>query len=122
MQNSTGAGIDRRIIRPDDVVIQKGVHRDVDSYSGFWDNERRHQTGLDAFLKSRQIDTIHVCGLATDYCVKFTALDGVDAGYNVYLVADACRGVDVHPGDSKKAVAEMEGKGIVVESYTNIAK
>ncbi len=120
VQNSRGAAIDRRILRPDDVVIRKGVHADVDSYSGFWDNERKHKTALDAFLKSNRIDSVFICGLATDYCVKFTALDAVDAGYETYLVADACRGVDVHEGDSTNAIAEMEKRGVTVVSHDAI--
>jgi nicotinamidase/pyrazinamidase len=120
VQNTKGAEIDNRLIGPNDIVVRKGVDQDVDSYSGFWDNERKHKTELDGLLKGRHIDTLYVCGLATDYCVKFTALDGVDAGYKVYLVEDACRGVDVNAGDSRKAVAEMERQGIVVVSHDAI--
>jgi nicotinamidase/pyrazinamidase len=112
VQNSRGAEIDKRLIRANDTVVRKGVHRDVDSYSGFWDNERKHKTELDAFLKSKKVDSIYVCGLATDYCVKFTALDGVEAGYTVYLVQDACRGVNVKPNDVGDALNAMAAKGV----------
>jgi nicotinamidase/pyrazinamidase len=122
VQNSNGAEIDRRLLRPNDTVVRKGIHQDVDSYSGFWDNERKHETGLDGLLKSNQVDTIYVCGLATDYCVKFTALDGVDAGFKVYLVQDACRGVNINPEDSRNAIMEMERKGIVIIRHNEILR
>ncbi|NLE01137.1 MAG: bifunctional nicotinamidase/pyrazinamidase [Fibrobacter sp.] len=117
VQGSKGAEIDARILRDGDMIVKKGVNQDIDSYSGFWDNERKHKTGLDDLLKSKNIDTVYICGLATDYCVKFTALDAVDAGYRVFLIKDACRGVEVTPGDSERAVAEMLNAGVnVIES------
>ncbi|HEX2955751.1 MAG TPA: bifunctional nicotinamidase/pyrazinamidase [Chitinispirillaceae bacterium] len=120
VQNSNGAGIDRRIIRSGDKVIRKGTHQEVDSYSGFWDNDRKHKTGLDDFLKSRNIDTVYICGLATDYCVKFTVLDAIDAGYKVFLIADLCRGVNINPLDSKNAVEEMKMHGTIVINHKQI--
>jgi nicotinamidase/pyrazinamidase len=120
VQNTRGAGIDNRLLRQNDAVIRKGVHQNIDSYSGFWDNERKHKTELDTLLKNKNVDTLYVCGLATDYCVKFTALDGVDAGYKVYLIEDACRGVNICANDSRNAVAEMGRKGIVAVRHTEI--
>jgi nicotinamidase/pyrazinamidase len=117
VQNTPGAQIDKRIIRPGDLVIDKGVDPGVDSYSGFWDNERRHKTELDEVLKARQVEAVHVCGLATDYCVKFTALDALEAGYAVSLVEDACRGVDVQPGDVQRAIHEMRAGGVSVVTH-----
>jgi nicotinamidase/pyrazinamidase len=117
VQESNGARIDRRLLRPGDAVVRKGQHQDVDSYSGFWDNERRHQTDLDATLHGKRVETVYVCGLATDYCVKFTALDAVEAGYRVKLVADACKGVDVKPGDTAQAVEEMRARGVEVVDH-----
>jgi nicotinamidase/pyrazinamidase len=120
VQNSTGAQIDKRIIRPGDNIIQKGVHQDVDSYSGFWDNNRKHATELDVFLKNRGVDTVYVCGLATDYCVKFTVLDAVEAGYRVFLVEDLCRGVNINPLDSKNAVEEMKAAGAIITNHKSV--
>jgi nicotinamidase/pyrazinamidase len=120
VQNSSGARIDQRIIRPGDTVIRKGVHKDVDSYSGFWDNNRKHKTELDDFLKSRSVDTIYVCGLATDYCVKFTVLDAIDAGYRVFLITDLCRGVNISSFDSRDAIKEMMSRGAVVVNHKDI--
>jgi nicotinamidase/pyrazinamidase len=114
VQNSRGAQIDNRILKPDDTIIKKGFYQDFDSYSGFWDNERKHKTELDAFLKNKKIDSMYICGLATDYCVKFTSIDAVEAGYSVYLLVDACRGVNVNENDSRKAIMEMEGRGVII--------
>jgi len=114
VQNTHGAQIDKRLLTGNDLVIQKGVHQEVDSYSGFWDNDRKYQTGLNQILKIHTIDTVYICGLATDYCVKFTALDAVDAGYKVCLLTDACRGVNVNPGDVDKALITMEENGIIM--------
>jgi nicotinamidase/pyrazinamidase len=122
VQNTKGAQIDNRLIRANDIIVKKGIHQEVDSYSGFWDNERKHKTELDAILKNKRVDTIYVCGLATDYCVKFTAIDGVEAGFRVYLVEDACRGVDVHDGDSRKAILDMSNKGIIVVNHSAILR
>lgn len=93
-------------------VIQKGSDPTVDSYSGFTDNGGRIETELDAALQSKNIDTLYICGLATDYCVKFTVLDALSKGYTVYLIVDGCRGVNQHIHDSQKAIREMETAGV----------
>ena len=93
-------------------VFQKGTDPAVDSYSGFFDNGLRRATGLGDYLKEKGVAEVHVCGLATDYCVKFTALDAVRLGFKTFLIEDACRGVDLKPGDVGKAVAEMRGAGV----------
>ena len=95
-----------------DQIIQKGSDPTVDSYSGFADNGGRIQTELDDSLRSKNIDTLYVCGLATDYCVKFTVLDALTRGYTVYLIVDGCRGVNQHIHDSQKAILEMEKAGV----------
>jgi len=74
-------------------IIPGYYNQDVDSYSGFWDNERKHKTVLDDLLLSHGIKTVCLTGLATNFCVKFTALDAVDAGYKTFIIKDACRGL-----------------------------
>jgi nicotinamidase/pyrazinamidase len=102
-------GLDtRRITR----VFRKGTRPEIDSYSGFHDNGRRHSTGLAEWLREQGVTKVTVCGLATDYCVKFTALDAVAEGFEVTLHLPACRGVDLQPGDVAGAVEEMRGKGV----------
>lgn len=92
-------------------ISQKGLDPEVDSYSGFFDNGRRHATDLDAFLRERGVAELYVCGLATDYCVKWTVLDAISLGYSTHLVTDGCRGVGLDPGDVPKAIAEMRAAG-----------
>ena len=97
-----------------DTVIFKGTNPEIDSYSGFFDNDRRSATNLDGYLKAHGISEVVVLGLATDYCVKFTALDAVSLGYKTTLVKDLCRAVNLSAGDEEKAVAEMKAAGVRV--------
>ena len=113
VQDTPGAefhpGLNRdRIAR----VFRKGTNPQIDSYSGFFDNGHRASTGLGEFLRQRGVKEVHVCGLATDYCVKWTALDAVDLGFETYLLEDACRGVELHPGDVQKAIDQMRRQGV----------
>ena len=115
VQGTAGAdlvpGLDRsRVAR----VFQKGTDPAIDSYSGFFDNGHRKATGLGEYLIARGARAVYVCGLAADYCVKFTALDAVRLGFETYLVEDATRGVNVKPGDVDRAVAEMRAAGVRV--------
>jgi nicotinamidase/pyrazinamidase len=102
-------------------IFRKGTDRDTDSYSGFFDNGRRKATGLGDYLKSRDVTEVYVCGLATDYCVKFTALDAVDLGFKTFLVEDASRGVNLGPGDVENAISEMRSKGVAVVTSKDLA-
>ncbi|MBI4352523.1 MAG: bifunctional nicotinamidase/pyrazinamidase, partial [Candidatus Omnitrophica bacterium] len=95
-------------------IFQKGTDPEIDSYSGFFDNGHRKATGLGDYLKAQGVTDVYVAGLATDYCVKFTALDAVRLGFKTYLVEDACRGVNLSPGDVQKAVEEMKTSGVHV--------
>lgn len=94
-----------------DKIFQKGTNVEVDSYSGFFDNDKKSNTGLDFYLKSHEIDEILILGLATDYCVKFTVLDALELGYKVMVILDGCRGVNLTPADDRKALEEMLEKG-----------
>ena len=95
----------------------KGTDMEVDSYSGFFDNEHRRATGLGDYLKAQGVNEVVIVGLATDYCVKYTALDALALGFNTTVVRDACRGVEVNAGDTERALAEMAEAGAeIVES------
>lgn len=115
VQGSTGAelhrGLDRSRLTQ---VFPKGTDRTIDSYSGFHDNGQRKSTGLDAWLRDRGVRVLYVMGLATDYCVKFTALDAVAAGFETFLIEDGCRAVELQPGDGDGAIEELRGAGVVV--------
>ncbi len=93
-------------------VFRKGMDPQIDSYSGFFDNGRRASTGLGEYLREQRVKVVHVCGLATDYCVKFTALDAVELGFETLLQEVACRGVELHPGDVRQALDEMRQRGV----------
>jgi nicotinamidase/pyrazinamidase len=92
-------------------IFPKGTDPQIDSYSGFYDNGHRKSTGLAEFLKNNIISQVFICGLATDYCVKFTALDSISEGFETFVVEDACRGVGLKPGDVDNALKELQEKG-----------
>lgn len=94
-----------------DFVVRKGSDPAIDSYSGFFDNGRRRETELAGYLSGRGVNEVWIAGLATDYCVKYTALDARELGLDVTLVSDACRGVEVATGDVEHAVEEMRVAG-----------
>ena len=123
VQNTSGAtfvpGLDtRRVAR----VFQKGTDPAIDSYSGFFDNGHRKSTGLGDYLKSSGVSDVYVAGLATDYCVKFTALDARQLGFRVYLVEDACRGVNLKPGDVNVAIEEMKRAGVSIVHSASLVR
>jgi nicotinamidase/pyrazinamidase len=93
-------------------VFPKGTDPAIDSYSGFFDNGKRKSTGLGEALRARGVDEIAVLGLATDYCVKATCLDGAALGFKVVLVEDGCRGVELAPGDTARAIEELRAAGV----------
>lgn len=92
-------------------VFRKGEDPGLDSYSGFFDNGHRRATGLADWLRQHGVDRLHVAGLATDYCVKYTVLDALSLGFAVTVIEDACCGVDLQPGDVRQALEEMTRAG-----------
>lgn len=94
--------------------IYKGQQPRTDSYSAFFDNGRRSKTTLDSWLKSRGIRSLTIMGLATDYCVKYSVLDALELGYQVEVVTEGCRGVNLSPQDSESALAEMAARGALI--------
>jgi nicotinamidase/pyrazinamidase len=98
-------------------IFKKGIDPGIDSYSGFFDNGKKRSTGLTEYLRDRNVNQLFICGLATDYCVKFSALDSINSGIRTHVIEDACRGVELNPGDSAAAIAEMRQAGVsIVES------
>lgn len=95
-------------------LVTKGEDPNVDSYSAFFDNAKMRATRLHVLLQSLEVDTIHMMGLATDYCVRATALDALELGYRVTLHTKGCRGVEIQPGDCVKAIEEMALNGVEV--------
>jgi nicotinamidase/pyrazinamidase len=93
------------------LVVRKGFHRDIDSYSGFLEADRRTATGLAGYLRERGLTELYLCGLATDFCVAWTALDARRAGFEVAVVEDACRAIDLD-GSLQKAWQDMAASGV----------
>ena len=93
------------------VVIRKGHHRDIDSYSAFLEADRKTATGLAGYLKERGLARLFVCGLATDFCVAWTALDARAAGFDTTVIEDASRAIDLE-GSLSRAWADMTAAGV----------
>lgn len=92
-------------------IVQKGKNVNLDSYSGFFDNDHREKTELDSILKENKITAVDICGLALDYCVKFTALDAIGLGYSVRLIETATRAVNLSPADGRQALEDIKNAG-----------
>ena len=112
VQGTEGASLHKDLSIPNaQLVIRKGFRQNVDSYSAFVEADRKTSTGLAAYLKVRRIRTCYVAGLATDFCVAWTALDARKAGFNATVIEDASRGIDLN-GSLAKAWAEMKAAGV----------
>lgn len=95
-------------------IIFKGTDKTIDSYSAFFDNGHLKSTGLADYLLQENISHIYLLGLATDYCVLFSSLDAAQLGFKVHLIVDACKGVELHPGDIEKALQKMRDAGVIM--------
>lgn len=112
VQGTDGAALSRDLSIPQaELIIRKGFHKDVDSYSAFVEADGKTSTGLAGYLKGRKIKRVFVAGLATDFCVAWTALDARKTGFETYVVEDACRGIDTQ-GSLAKAWADMAKAGV----------
>jgi nicotinamidase/pyrazinamidase len=112
VQGTEGASLHKDLSIPNaQLVIRKGFRQNVDSYSAFVEADRKTSTGLAAYLKARGIRTCYIAGLATDFCVAWTALDARKAGFNASVIEDASRGIDLN-GSLEKAWTEMRAAGV----------
>ena len=113
IQGSRGADFHEALdMRQPTLIIRKGFRQNLDSYSAFFENDRITSTGLDGFLKSLSINTLVLGGLATDYCVLYSALDARTLGYNTIIAEDAVRGVGLPPGSVEEAYRLLKGAGV----------
>lgn len=111
VQGTRGAELHARLDIPHaQLVIRKGHHREIDSYSAFLEADRKTTTGLAGYLRERKLSELFVCGLATDFCVAWTALDARAAGFDVSVIEDACRAIDLQ-GSCARAWNEMSAAG-----------
>lgn len=103
-------------------VFQKGTDPNIDSYSGFFDNGHKKATGLGEWLKARGVTEVFLLGLATDYCVKYSALDAVELGFTTHLIADGCRAVNLRAQDEAVAIDVMRQAGVEITDSRRIAE
>jgi nicotinamidase/pyrazinamidase len=121
VQGTSGAEFASRLQRERIAkIFPKGTDEGIDSYSGLFDNGHRKSTGLGEWLRVKGVTEVFVCGLATDYCVKFTALDSAQFGFKTYFIEDASRGVNLQPDDVTHAMAEMNRAGITTVQSADI--
>lgn len=119
--NTPGAALSSGLDIPHaQLVIRKGFRRSVDSYSAFREADRKTTTGLDGYLEERGFDRLFVVGLATDFCVGWTAIDARAAGFETYVIEDACRGIDTN-GSLAKAMADMTAAGVRFTTTAEVA-
>jgi nicotinamidase/pyrazinamidase len=112
VQGSHGAALAADLAIPHaQLVLRKGYHEGVDSYSAFVEADRRTPTGLAAYLRERGLNKLFFCGLATDYCVAWSALDARAAGFEATLIEDACRAIDLQ-GSLARAWRDMDAAGV----------
>jgi nicotinamidase/pyrazinamidase len=108
-----------------EVIIRKGFHPRIDSYSTFFENDRRTATGLDGWLRQRGFSRVFLAGLATDFCVAWSAEDAVRLGYQVVVIEDACRGIGVPLGNGRTTMDEAQEKlraiGVHIVSSAELA-
>ena len=102
-----------------DVIVRKGFRAGIDSYSAFFENDRETPTGLDGYLRSRGVEKIFCAGLATDFCVRYSAVDAVRLGFEVILIEDACRAIDLD-GSLGAAMKEMRELGVAIEQTSSL--
>ena len=114
VQGTNGAEFHKDLITDQaDLIIRKGFRKEIDSYSAFFENDRKTSTGLNGYLSSRNITKIVCAGLATDFCVYFSAIDAKKLGYQVTVLLDASRAIDLD-GSLDKAIVDMQSKDIVL--------
>ncbi|MFN3906059.1 MAG: bifunctional nicotinamidase/pyrazinamidase [Acinetobacter junii] len=93
------------------LIIRKGCHQNIDSYSAFMEADRKTPTGLNGYLREHQINTVYIVGIATDFCVAWTAIDAAELGFDTYVIEDACKAIDLN-GSLQQAWQDMLQKGV----------
>lgn len=121
VQGTFGAEFHKDLdLSPMDLIVRKGTNPQVDSYSSFVENDKTTKTGLQYYLWGLGVKSIFLCGLATDYCVYYSALDAAALGFRVTVIIDACRGVDRPPGNINRALKDMSKENIRIENHDTL--
>jgi nicotinamidase/pyrazinamidase len=120
VQGTKGAEFHRDLVaRESELILRKGFRKEIDSYSAFYENDRATKTGLNGYLRDRGLKRLFMCGLATDFCVAWSALDGRREGFPIIVVEDACRAIDLN-GSLTAARGEMLKAGITLSNSSQI--
>lgn len=121
VQGSAGAQLHPDLdTRPIDLIVHKGTRPRLDSYSALFENDHETPTGLEGYLRHLGLSTLYFCGLASDVCVYFSAIDARKLGFATYLITDATAGVDRPPGNVKRTMDEMREAGVVMVSSAEL--
>jgi nicotinamidase/pyrazinamidase len=121
VQGSAGAAFHEKLdLKNVNLIIRKGFRPGLDSYSAFFENDRKTPTGLEGYLKYLGLETVILGGLATDYCVLYSALDAVRCGLRTFVVSDAVRGVGFPAGSVEGAFGSMRAAGVLVSSLEEV--
>ncbi|GHV64799.1 nicotinamidase [Spirochaetia bacterium] len=121
VQGSAGADFHKALdLKSVNLIIRKGFRKNLDSYSAFFENDRKTPTGLEGYLKFLGIETVVLGGLATDYCVLYSALDAAAIGLRTIVLTDAVRGVGFPEGSVERAIKSMKDAGVILESSVEV--
>jgi len=117
LQNTHGASLVKELNKDHiDRYFHKGIDHNIDSYSAFFDNDKKRETGLDNYLRQQHVTKLYVAGLTTDFCVKYSVFDALELGYEVVVIADACRAVF----EEKEALEEMKKAGAMITKASHL--
>jgi nicotinamidase/pyrazinamidase len=121
IQGTWGAEFSDRL-RQDGIrsIFHKGTDPLIDSYSALYDNGHRRSTGLVEYLRAQNVEELYILGLATDYCVRDTVLDALASGFQVRVITDGCRGVNLQPGEDRQAIEAMRSAGALLTSSDEV--
>ncbi|HXP32115.1 MAG TPA: bifunctional nicotinamidase/pyrazinamidase [Stellaceae bacterium] len=121
VQGSAGAAFHPGLALPQaELILRKGFRAEIDSYSAFYENDRRTPTGLAGYLRERGLERLFLAGIATDYCVAYSALDARREGFAVTVIEDACRGIDLE-GSLAAALAQMRHAGVAIVASADLS-
>ncbi len=102
------------------LILRKGMDPNLDSYSAFLENDQKTETGLHGYLNAMSVSQLHICGLATDYCVFFSAMDSVKYGFKTILLVNASKGIDIPFGNLNKRLKQMKDNGIAIKNTNEL--
>ena len=118
VQNTSGAEINERIEQKYGLaVIQKGMNPNIDSYSAFFENDRKTKTGLTDLLRSKRVKSVYVCGLALDYCCFYTAMDAKSEGFNVFFIKNLTKGIDLPENNIQNSLDTLKSAEIEIIEF-----